>query len=157
MAASFARSRLAKRTAEREWWDVPAPWLRAISSLPHHADVAELVDARRSGRRARKGVEVRVLSSAFRSIYGFAEPSELGELLRSELGISPSTETRDRYSRLLASALAADAGSDRDEQLTWSRETVGCLEAGERRLDLLPCRRLLCGVEAREHLVQGAE
>ena len=29
-----------------------------------HADVAELVDARRSGRRVRKDVEVRVLSSA---------------------------------------------------------------------------------------------
>jgi hypothetical protein len=39
--------------------------LGAISSPAQHADVAELVDARRSGRRARKGVEVRVLSSAF--------------------------------------------------------------------------------------------
>src|ERR1700722_4582776 len=34
-----------------------------------HADVAELVDARRSGRRVRKDVEVRVLSSAFRKCW----------------------------------------------------------------------------------------
>ena len=40
--------------------------LGAIVAAPDHADVAELVDARRSGRRGRKLVEVRVLSSACR-------------------------------------------------------------------------------------------
>jgi hypothetical protein len=42
----------------------PFSGLGAISSPVRHADVVELADTRRSGRRARKGVEVRVLSSA---------------------------------------------------------------------------------------------
>src|SRR5580693_3237148 len=77
MAASCSRSRLAKRgsegrrarsstrRSERNEPRVGAPCLCDIVACSRHADVAELVDARRSGRRARQGVEVRVLSSAF--------------------------------------------------------------------------------------------
>jgi hypothetical protein len=74
MAASCSWSRLAKQHTEgRPQLDKENSSATGARSseeprcdivAARHADVAELVDARRSGRRARKGVEVRVLSSA---------------------------------------------------------------------------------------------